>query len=164
MRTAVEHLVNTVLEANENVYPKVVGYDIACNVVGWVIVKLIHEEPNFDLVFVSEGWDEDLYAEGFENSKQELITHLENILDKDIDLVDIKVSDTLDVSIRKELKKHNALYNICANEISKIILGYLIGFFTFYKNNNSDNLDESYIAGKIKVSDNISSICRAYIY
>lgn len=163
MRTAVEHLVDTVLEANDNAYPKPIGYDIASNVVGWVIVKLIHQEPIHDLVFVSEGWDEESYDAGFEDAKQELITYLENVLDTDIDLVNVNVSDTIDTVVKKELKKHHALYNISANEISKIVLGYLVGFFSFYKA-SSGSKDESYVAGKVKLSDNISGICREYIY
>lgn len=163
MRTTVEHLVDTVLEANDNAYPKSIGYDIASNVIGWVIVKLIHQEPVYDLVFVSEGWDEEAYSKGFDISKEELITYLENILDTDIDLVNVNISDTVDSVVRKELKRHNALYSVCANEISKIVLGYLVGFFSFYKA-SQDSEDESFLAGKNKVSDNISSICREYIY
>lgn len=160
----VEYLVKTVLDANNEAYPLPVGVDIANNVLAWVNTNLLRQAPVFDLVFVSEGWDEDEYVSGFDAAISNISERLDYMSSSGGSFTDILVTDTVDSVVKRTLKSHNASYDVAANEISKMVLGYVIGYIAFYKNSDILNGSESFNAGVVKASDNILNICRAYIY
>lgn len=168
MDTILRQLVKTVLDANDNVYPDQVGYDIASGVCFWVAQNTTVQEPVIDLIVVSEGWDVEEYEEGFAEAKQGINFFIERLTNsnENVDSVSFTSTDTMTVVVKRILKLHGATYDIVGNEISKMVLGYLTGYLTSYKDDKSKiaGCSESFVAGFQTATNNVIQICRAYIY
>lgn len=168
MDTTLRQLVKTVLDANDNVYPDQVGYDIATGVCFWVAENTRSQEPVIDLIVVSEGWDVEEFEEGFLHAKEGILAFIQELTKNSENVGEVPVSstDTMTVVVKRILKLHGATYDIVGNEISKMVLGYLTGYLTFYKDNENccETHSESFVAGIETATSNVIQICRAYIY